>query len=119
MKHFSSPIWTRIRAFVSASSRACNRMRRSAAYGKANHLGSIVFNKLPPKQMMKVASTKFAKLIQLCVMAILAFTPFSVVDTVVAYPESIPHFPGDRWDPEWTERDVWGPDIWSQANFSE
>jgi mono/diheme cytochrome c family protein len=86
-------------------------MRRSAAYGKANHLGSIVFNKLPPKQMMKVASTKFAKLIQLCVMAILAFTPFSVVDTVVAYPESIPHFPGDRWDPEWTERDVWGPDI--------
>jgi mono/diheme cytochrome c family protein len=43
------------------------------------------------------------------VLVALACMPLSAINTVVAYPDSHPQFPVDRWDPDWTDRDIWEP----------
>ena len=104
-----SPIWARIsHAFVSAALSACNGWRFTGSL-RANHfapVAPIVPANPANNQIIKNALKTYAKL---GVLAALVVAPFSAMNTVVAYPESSPQFPVDRWDPGWTERDIWSP----------
>lgn len=116
MKQCRSPTWTRICAFVSVAPTACHGSRHSAASNRVSDPGSVVPVTVPTNQCMKNAPKKFAKLKTLSLLALLVFAPFGAVNKVAAYPESFPQFPVDRWDPEWTQRDLWGPDMMERGN---
>ena len=104
-----SPICARIsHAFVSAALTACNGWRFTGSH-RASHFDSAVPVNTANSQIIKNALKNYARLAKLGVLAALVLAPFSAVNTVVAYPESSPQFPVDRWDPGWTERDIWRP----------
>lgn len=65
---------------------------------------------------MKNVREKVVKLAGIGVFAVLVFVSFSAVNTVVAQSQSTPPCCVDRWDPNWTERDMWGPGMMGRGH---
>ena len=58
---------------------------------------------------MKKGWERFFKVIGIGVFAVLVMISVGKVKTVVAKSQTTSPCCVDRWDPEWTERDMWGP----------
>ena len=58
---------------------------------------------------MEIISKNWLKVVSLGTLALLVTIPFVKFNTVSAQSQSGPPCCVDRWDPDWTERDMWEP----------